>query len=226
MRGSPISLVGVPNTITGNKTFTGVTTINNQLIVTGEPGAFVTLKLSAASGQTGNLLELYNTSATRVAYFDQAGNFTSTGAVSYASTQVVQGTTGIGFSVKGNASNSSDLQQWQNSSGAVLLGITEAGNLYGGSGLTVGGNLVLTGANGLQIRGDNSTADPGVPWIHSDGSNLTLNPHGSSSVVLCGDIGIQVKFGATGGIIFRIDNSSVDPGLPWMRSDGSSLYIS
>jgi hypothetical protein len=142
MRGGVVALVGVPNTVTGNKTFTGVTTIDNQLIVNGETGAFVTLKLAAASGQTGNLLELYDTSSTRVAYFDQSGNFTSSGAASYASTAVVQGATGLGFSVKAyGAGNSSDLQQWQNSSGGVLMGITSAGALYGASGLAVTGNI-------------------------------------------------------------------------------------
>jgi hypothetical protein len=332
MRGGIVPLIGVPNVIVGNKTFTGLFTINNQAVVNGVTGAVPTLQLKAASGQTGNLLELYNSSSTRVAYFDQSGNFTSTGAVSYSSTAVSQGASGVGFSVKAyGAGNSSDVMQWQNSAGQPLMGVNAAGQLYGTGGLSLSGSftltmtgsqtfavtgtgsipllsmdanngnfklkgpggttlrasnaqlqvirpsvtsdvegitffagvaraasiirapnsddlvigfdngttftssvtfpsgaqqgLVINGALGLQIRGDNSATDPGVPWMRSDGINAFFNPHTGGYIALAYDAGVAVYLGNTNGIVVSTANSNSDPGRPWIRSDGTSFFL-
>jgi hypothetical protein len=142
MRGGVQSLGGLPFTITGNRTWTGFQTFQGTV---GQSNP--TAEFRAAASQTGNLLEFYNSGGSRVAYFDAAGNFTSVGAVSYASTLVTQSSpSAVGFQVKGAASATADLQQWENSTGAVLMGITAAGSLYGASGLSVSGNITATGS--------------------------------------------------------------------------------
>lgn len=261
MRGIAITGNTFPFTITGNRTWSGFQTFQGT---TGQSNP--TAEFRAATSQTGNLLEFYNASGTRVAYFDQSGNFTSTGAVSYSSTAVAQGSAGIGFSVKAyGAGNSSDLQQWQNSAGTALLGITSAGALYGATGLAVSGTLsaaqgsfttsglantvsltdngvdganlelsstqgtstapnkylrsyagqfqIRNSANGatiwalddagnvllnkLQIRGDASTTDPGVAWLRNTATtgDLVVNPSGSGQLYLAWDVKNAVNVG-------------------------------
>lgn len=132
MRGSLYSGGDFPFQIAGNRTWTGF-----QTFLGAANQSNPTAEFKAASGQTGNLLEFYNAAGTRVAYFDQAGNFTTTGAsTQFASTAVVQGSdTAIGFQVKrASGTATADLQQWQDQNGNVLLRVTAAGNLQSGSG--------------------------------------------------------------------------------------------
>jgi len=335
MRGGGGALLSIPLTLAGDRTWLGTQTFQKRLVITGAPSASTaTLELHTATGQTGNLLEIYNSSNTRVAYFDQAGNFSSTGALSFSSSQVVQGSSGIGFSVKRNVSNASDIQQWQDESGNPLLSINHAGQLTGSGGITFTGafSLTITGAQtfavygdgssllsmtaagvvtaqanvgttmrlsnaqlsanrisntanvegiklgngvsqaagwlraansddvvfgfddgtnwhpqvtyksaggvnvintfsvvngsfGFQIRSDNSNVDPGMPWLRSDGGSVFLNPKTGNYVALAYDTGNAIYLGGANGIIINNQNSSTDPGRPWIRSDGTNLII-
>lgn len=42
-------------------------------------------------------------------------------------------------------------------------------------------------APGICIRGDNSTADPGIPWIRADGTNIVVNGRSGGGVFLAWD---------------------------------------
>lgn len=52
-----------------------------------------------------------------------------------------------------------------------------------------------SGTPRFQIRSDNSATDPGVPWIRTDGSSLTINPHGTGKLFLAQDVATQIEVG-------------------------------
>lgn len=171
MRGGVQSLGVVPYTLSGNRTWNGVQTFNAAIIVNGVSGSGATMQLKSVAGQTGNALEIYNSGGTRVAYFDNAGNFVSSGATSYSSTQIVQGSTSVvAFSVKGAAGATADLQQWQNSAGTVLLGINASGNLYATGGLT----LTSLTVNGV-IYGQQAAGNGDVLFVGNDAKIADIN---------------------------------------------------
>jgi hypothetical protein len=92
----------------------------------------------ATSGQTANLQEWQNSSATAIARLASGGNFVSSvsgntfGTGSTANSVGVlnvfaTSSTTVGALIRGAASQTADLQQWQNSAGTNLASITSAG---------------------------------------------------------------------------------------------------
>ena len=92
---------------------------------------------SLTSNQTANLQEWQNSAGTVLSYIDTAGNmnFSSTGSFAQSSTGralfVVNGTTNVPIIAKGAASQTANLQEWQNSAGTVLASVSNAGDISG-----------------------------------------------------------------------------------------------
>jgi len=121
----------------------------------------VGLTVKGVSGQTTNLQEWYNSAGTLLGSMNQNGIFYAAGngtfgtATSLARITAQIGTaTNIGVIVKGAASQSADLQQWQNSGGTVVARVDSSGNLR--STVSVFGNTVETISGYTSIREANS----------------------------------------------------------------------
>ena len=110
------------------------------------------------ASQTANLLEFQNSGGTAVTFFNASGGLTATeGVVStlYSGGKMTTGTLGyynattfsaavIPIVVRGVASQTADLQQWQNSAGTVLAKITASGALDA-TAITVNGSTITGG---------------------------------------------------------------------------------
>jgi hypothetical protein len=136
------AITGVPYLATAN-TFTG----GVQQITTAS-AATKGLIVKAAASQSANLLEFHNSSGNAITYVTASGHITATsGSIStlYSGGQISSGTMGyfnattfapsvIPIVVRGTTSQTANLQEWQNSSSGVLLGIDSTGNLDIGAG--------------------------------------------------------------------------------------------
>jgi hypothetical protein len=151
--GSAAVTAAVDSTIprlAGGNSFTGAQTITTSAI-TDKP-----LILNAVTGQTANLAE-FQVNGSALATITNAGSIrvpalgdlAGTGA--YIATQAASAiqvnartATNVGLQVKGAASQSANLQEWQNSAGTVIASITSSGALRVGTSIAstaVGVNL-------------------------------------------------------------------------------------
>lgn len=126
---------GVPYLATAN-TFTG----GVQQITTAS-AATKGLIIKGAASQTANLMEFQNSSGTALTYFNSSGGLTATeGVIStlYSGGKMTTGTLGYfnatTFSaavspivVRGAASQTGNLQEWQNSAGTILTRVSSGG---------------------------------------------------------------------------------------------------
>jgi hypothetical protein len=147
----------------------------------------VGLIVKGAASQTANLQEWQNSSGTVLASVDSYGNMVSqalsTGitrvsfAGSYgASLNVIPyGTAQQGIIVRAVASQTANLQEWQNSSGTVLASISAAGNLTVQD-LTVNGTTTTINSTTLTVDDKNielaSVASP--TDTTADGAGITI----------------------------------------------------
>lgn len=137
-------------------------------IQTATPSANVLIVKGAAS-QTADLQQWQNSAGTRLSYIDTFGAFYGGGVVtSYQSSFTAGGTTIVPIIVKGVASQTADLQQWQNSSGTVLAKVSSTGR----------GWFDRVYTNLLQ---DNSTNGP---YIDLSSTRLTILPQNTGHVPL------------------------------------------
>jgi hypothetical protein len=124
--------------LAGGNTFTGT-----QVMTTSSPSA-VTLQVKPTTGQTANVFELFNTSGSASLVITQAGGLLSGGTTRFTGGGTFGGTTSIssaglsvyapaaaqaGAIIRGAASQTANLQEWQNSAGSVLASISSAGVL-------------------------------------------------------------------------------------------------
>lgn len=90
----------------------------------------IPLTVKGSSGQTANLQEWQNSSGTVLAKVEPSGNISGKGIIAYDYSQSIAGTAAtVPSVVRGAASQTADLQQWQSSTGAVLSEINSAGEL-------------------------------------------------------------------------------------------------
>jgi hypothetical protein len=123
-------------------------------IIAGGTGGAATVKVTAkgVASQSANLQEWQNSAASVLARLQSGGEFWSTGGL-YAGTTFPSGTaqasigvsvaTKIGLMVRGFASQSADLQQWQNDTGTALAKVDSAGTLSTPAVSTAGTELKL-----------------------------------------------------------------------------------
>lgn len=118
------SVIGIASAVAGSTLTVGI--------------AFATstgLVIRSAASQTANLQEWQNSGGTVLSYIDSAGNvnFSSTGSFAQASTGRaffrVNSSTTVPMTLRAAASQTANLQEWQDSSGATLSSINAGGSL-------------------------------------------------------------------------------------------------
>ena len=157
-------LAGVVSDETGSGSLVfGTSPTINTATVTTPSAASIPLITKGAASQTANLQEWQNSAGTANTLVRADGSIGAPsisnqggGAAPYlvlgstVFTLYPNTSTNIGLVVKGAASQTADLQQWQNSAGTVLAKITSAGNITAPSatlnGSTSGTTQILSGA--------------------------------------------------------------------------------
>jgi len=177
----------------GNTTFVGNITSQNNATFTPASAATVPLTVQGATSQTGNLQEWKDVAGSVLAGFTPAGNLNVTqqvrvgGSSSLGQLSVTSLSAGnIGAVIRGAASQSANLQEWQNSGGTVLSRVSSSGQIvsdqqaFFGSGAASISNArfnVATGSSsviGAVIRGAASQTANLQEWQNSAGTVLAL----------------------------------------------------
>jgi hypothetical protein len=185
--------------------------------ITTASAATVGLILKATVSQSVNIFEVQNSSGTSVAVIGATGtyafgpNFTSfLSAVNGRIEVQPNAATIVPVTVKGFASQTADLQQWQNSAGTVISFVSASGNIrttvaavFGSTSFGSMVNVTPSSAStvGVTVRGATSQTANLQEWQNSAGSILL-------SVASNGDFGAQS--GTTSSARFRyFDNPNV-----------------
>jgi hypothetical protein len=133
--------------LAGGNSFTGA-----QLI-TGSVASSSVVTLKGATSQSGNLLTAQNPSGTQIAFIDASGtmaaqnlwavNALRIGTLSTSiglATVINNSATLVGLGVRGAASQSANLQEWQDSAGSVVGSVSSAGAIFTAAGIIANGN--------------------------------------------------------------------------------------
>lgn len=108
-------------------------------IITGETTTTIPLSVRAIASQTVSLQQWQNSSSSAVASISTAGYFATAGYISIGSiTQVATTALNVnvinpsnkGIVIRASASQTANLQEWQNSSGTVISRVSSDGTLY------------------------------------------------------------------------------------------------
>jgi hypothetical protein len=175
----------------GNTTFAGNITSQNNATFTPASAATVPLTVQGASGQTADILAIQNNGAANLAVFSSTGTFRTSGLITAGNVTDVLGqlsvyTTAasrIGAVVRGAASQSANLQEWQASDGTLLARVNQNGgatfaNSVGISTTNFGFSAMLNvstqsaGNIGVAIRGAASQSANLQEWQNSAGTVL------------------------------------------------------
>ena len=133
----------------------------SQLSVESEGTTITGVVVRAFASQTANLQEWQNSAGTVLASLAPNGNlrtnfvgsvdagkaYISTGSTGNSINIWTNATTNIGLTVQGVASQTADLQQWQNSAGTVLASVNSAGAIYSTNTITTAADFRV--ANGV-----------------------------------------------------------------------------
>jgi hypothetical protein len=198
----------------GNTTFVGNITSQNNATFTPASSATVPLTVQGAASQTANLQEWRNSAGTVLSRIDLNGSISvpflgsQVAGASYlqtnADTQSIAIFAGAaaskGVVIRGAASQSANLQEWQNSGGTAVANITSVGNILGNQIRTIN-SLVLLGeqSSGGRVTITRSTAavtNPGAnqgSLYFRDGTNA-------------GTLKLVVRAGAAGAETTILDN--------------------
>ena len=165
----------------------------------------------ATASQTANLTEWQTSGGTAQTYVTGSGLLVSVAAY-LSSAYIGSGITGaigqgnvspfsastIGLVVRGAASQTANLQEWQNSAGSVLASVSSGGSL------TSGGNLQA--ANSIRVGGgaDLGGGATGIVAITNAGTVPTTNPTGGGVLYVEGG---ALKFRGSSGTVTTIANA-------------------
>jgi hypothetical protein len=151
------------------------------------------LYVGGASGQTGDLQRWTNFAGTTLANVDSNGKIAApifqstitgtayivTGSSNNAIRIQTNGVANVGLQIRGETSQTADLQQWQNSGGTTIASVDTYGNAgFGGAGANSGQGLyVKTNSNpavvGIIVQGAASQTASLQEWKNSAGTVLT-----------------------------------------------------
>jgi hypothetical protein len=147
--------------------------------ITSQGTAVIPLVLKAAASQSANLLEIQNSAATILTRINSSGNlFVPTLVSTFNGSFTAGNATTVPMLVKGAASQSANLQEWQNSAGTVLGRVRDSGQIGIGSLITATNfaiNLDTVGgasAVGAVIRGATSQTANLQEWQNSGGTAI------------------------------------------------------
>jgi len=190
-----------------------------------------TLTIQSNSGQTANITEWKNSSGTLMARVAFDGSFTAggfngatkfivdqfgtlslgtnrnlTGTPTYLFVQS-QGATDIGAVIKGHASQTANLQEWQNSAGTVLAKVDSSGIGTFAQGSFAGGAATIDGGGGASLGAIYTGTLKGSPTAYNFFSNVTGSPY--ATVVVKGLSGqttdLQQWQNSAGSILASVD---------------------
>jgi hypothetical protein len=115
----------------GNTTFSGNISSNNNATFTPASTATVPLTVRGASGQSVDLLQIQNDSSAVLGGFGNTGNLRVRTTIEFSGALNVAAasSTQIGAVIRGAASQSANIQEWQNSGGTALASISNSGGL-------------------------------------------------------------------------------------------------
>ena len=136
--------------VISDETGSGALVFGSSPTLSPAAAANIGLTVKGAASQTANLQEWQNSSGALVASMGPSGNLAiygngitsgdhRIGTASYLNGTLnvaSRTTTEIGTVIRGSASQTADLQEWQNSAGTVLAKVTASGNLVGTSSYT------------------------------------------------------------------------------------------
>jgi hypothetical protein len=115
-------------------------------IITGQSISTVPITIRAITSQTAPLFQLQNSSSVSVGSIGTGGNMNIAGYITVGSTTqstttgvnvVVGNASHIGISVRAQASQSANIQEWQNNSGTAISYVNSAGKLFSNQSETV-----------------------------------------------------------------------------------------
>jgi hypothetical protein len=219
--------LGAKANLAGGNAFTGAQTFAASAI-TDKP-----IVAKGFSGQTANLQEwqgsgggiLANVSAGG-SFVSQSGRLIAGGAVTGARVDVnTASATQVGIGVRGAASQTANLQEWQNSSGTVLGAVTSSGTIYNIGNIATGTStalgrltsLVVTPTVvGAVIRGAASQSANLQEWQNSAGSVLArIGSDGTLTTPLfvTPNANVRIEEGNSGGLI-RLVRLTAAPSVP------------
>ena len=177
------ALAGKAN-LAGGNAFTGAQTIAPTAV------GQIPLNITAIASQTANNIRIQNSSASTIFSVSAGGSIygqTLSLASSITGTQVLgiqpYGATTIGAIIRGAASQTANLQEWQNSAGTIRARIDQDGQFFNSFGIMIGGAINYgaslnalaqsAGSIGAVIRGAASQTANLQEWQNSGGTVLT-----------------------------------------------------
>ena len=182
--------------------FGGSGSVNAGLLTIAPTGNIVPLAIRGISGQTANLQEWQDSSGTVIAKIDANGKLRSDELQGiynrigiYQPTILPPSSTNVALIVKGQTSQSANLQEWKNSADTLLSAITSSGDLNFNSNLW---NIKANGTNVIQWQ-----PTTGSTFISYGSSNTPITIQGSS-----GQTGDLTKWrDSNNNTLTRIDSS-------------------
>ena len=176
-------------------------------VITNAATAVIPLVLKGAASQSGSMLQFQNSAGSITANFTAPVNNVNRlnlGGTDLSATLgiTVHASGGVGQVIRGAASQTANLQEWQNSAGTVLTRIESTGNLVvpGTTGAISSGTFIIgsrnSGAEMTMVRQTAATSNPGANLARlyfRDGTNA-------------GTLKLVVRAGAAGGEETLFDN--------------------
>jgi hypothetical protein len=189
--------------------------------ITNDAVGTVPLYIRGVSGQTGDLLQLQNSSGTKGTWVTSGFGLYSQGLFTGRFIQDYNGTapyididnsanrlrvnarsaSNVGLIVIGAASQSANLQEWQNSAGTVLSRIDSAG------GASLAGNLNMTATNSyVNVSGTNVLTLNSQPQVNFFNTATGASTNGGGQKVIhIGNATVVPSSNPTGGGILYVD---------------------
>jgi hypothetical protein len=199
---------GIRSNINIGNSFGGGTAANNILRVSTNVPGNTGIIVAGAASQTANLQEWQNSAGTVLASVNSSGDITTSAAIFAGTSTWFTATANIrplnanvvGAVIRGQASQVSNLQEWQNSAGAVLARVGSSGTILGSGVVTQNFRTCMfeTGAGGF-LQMTRHTAAVGNPGANigalyfRDGTNA-------------GTLKLVVRAGAAGAETTILDN--------------------
>ena len=164
--------------------------------------AVVPLAIRQIAGQSADLLQIQNSGSAAVSSFGNTGNLKIRTVVEFSSALNVAtaSTAQIGAVIRGIASQSANLQEWQNSGGTVIARVLSDGSMFSSS-FTNNNGRALIGENnsGGTLRLERATAAQTNP-----GANLARLYFRDGTTT--GTLKLVVRAGAAGAETTILDN--------------------
>jgi hypothetical protein len=204
------TLSGKANLGSANAFTTGGHTITNDATGT------VPLRILAITGQTANLLDIKDGSATSQVIINSAGGIATnqrftTGQITTSTAghlAVILGVDRVGLAVRGVASQSFNLTEWQNSGGTVFASVTSSGALSTTQGVLTPNLQSTTGLTTIALIG-NRNAQFGSATGSVGGGTAVIGIANASAVPTSNPVGGGILYVEAGALKYRGSSGTI-----------------